>query len=152
MTLVTAVVCSLIALPQGTQGGAGDEQAIRDVVGRYVDARQVSDPAAIRELFTPDADQLTSSGEWRRGADALVRGMLASSRENAGTRTIAIGRVRFVAAGAALADGEYTITPPEGGPVRRMWTSFLLAEDDAGQWRIAAIRNMLPASPASIGR
>ena len=60
-------------------------------------------------LFTADADQLTSSGEWRRGRDELVRGTLASSKANSGARTITIKTVRFPAPDVAIADGEYVI-------------------------------------------
>ena len=38
-------------------------------------------------LFTADANQLVSSGEWRRGRDAVVKGSLASSQQTQGTRT-----------------------------------------------------------------
>ena len=51
----------------------GDDAAVRDVVRRYVDARDRRDAKATEALFTADADQLVSSGEWRRGRDAVVR-------------------------------------------------------------------------------
>jgi uncharacterized protein (TIGR02246 family) len=120
-----------------------DETAVRDVVKQYVDARERRDAAAIRALFTEDADQLTSSGEWRRGREEVVKGSLASSAANTGTRTIAVETVRFPAAGTALADGAYTIAG--GGGTRNMRTSFVMIRAGTG-WRIAAIRNMLPAS------
>jgi len=44
------------------------------VVAKYVDARERIDPKAVEPLFTSDADQLVSSGEWRRGREAVVRG------------------------------------------------------------------------------
>src|SRR5262245_49319643 len=76
---------------------ASDEAAIRDVVKRYVDARERRDGAAIGALFAADADQLTSSGEWRKGREEVVRGTLASSARTGGTRTIAVEAVRFPA-------------------------------------------------------
>jgi uncharacterized protein (TIGR02246 family) len=112
------------------------------VVKKYVDARGRGDADAIRSLFTEDVDQLTSSGEWRKGRDDLVRGTLASSKSNPGVRTITIESVRFPAPGAAVADGRYEIAGP--GETRRMWTSFLIVRSGT-TWRIAAIRNMLPA-------
>ena len=57
-----------------------DETAIKEVVRKYVEAREARDPKAIEPLLTADADQLVSDGTWRRGRDALVRGMLESSR------------------------------------------------------------------------
>ena len=62
----------------------GDEAAIKDVVARYVDARDHKDAKATEALFTADADQLVSSGEWRKGRDAVVRGTMASSESQRG--------------------------------------------------------------------
>jgi uncharacterized protein (TIGR02246 family) len=143
--LVVSLLIAVSVPPGQSAGEKGDEAAIRDVVRKYVDAREQRDPASIGALFTPDADQLTSSGEWRRGRDALVKGALASSQNNAGKRTIAIDAVRFPADGVALADGAYTISGAQGTAGRNMRTSFLLVKSGDG-WRISAIRNMLPAS------
>jgi uncharacterized protein (TIGR02246 family) len=126
---------------------ARDEADIRDVVKEYVAARERSDPAAIGALFTDGADQLTSSGEWRKGRDEIVRGTLASSARASGTRTITLETIRFPARGVAIADGRYEIAGAQEG-TRRMWTTFVLVRT-SDRWRIAAIRNMLPAPPAS---
>jgi uncharacterized protein (TIGR02246 family) len=126
------------------QSKATDETAVRDVVKHYVDARERGDAAAVAALFTEHADQLTSSGEWRRGRDELVRGTLASSKSNSGARTIAIKTVRFPAADVAIADGEYVIAATATAAARNMWTSFVMIRA-GGRWRIDAIRNMLPA-------
>src|SRR5262249_47741333 len=89
----------------GAQPSKSDEAAVRGVVKSYLDAREHRDGAAVGALFTEDADQLVSSGEWRRGRDAIVRGTLASSASNSGARTITIQTVRFPAKDVALADG-----------------------------------------------
>lgn len=120
-----------------------DEAAVRAVVARYVDAREAIDPKATEALFTPDADQLVSSGEWRKGRDALVKGAMASSRNNAARRTISVESVRFLAPDIALVDGRYTLA---GAAVtRQMWATLILKRGADG-WRITAIRNMLPAA------
>jgi uncharacterized protein (TIGR02246 family) len=123
-----------------------DETAVRQVVQRYVDAREVSDPRAIEVLFTPDADQLVSDGMWRKGREALVQGMLESSRKNPARRTITVESVRLLSADVALADGRYVQKAQPGGKDRAMWTAITLKRGPDG-WRIAAIRNMLPAGP-----
>ena len=130
---------------QGTPGN--DEAAVKDVVRRYVEARERRDAAAIAALFTSDADQLVSSGEWRKGREAVVRGTLASSESSGGKRTILVETVRFVGADTALADGRYEIAGTGGAEARRMWSSFVFQRTPGG-WRIAAIRNMLPSPPA----
>jgi uncharacterized protein (TIGR02246 family) len=146
MTHVLALVLTVAAanpvFGQARPGASTDEQSVREVVRKYVDARDRKDAAAVRALFTEDADQLTSSGEWRRGREEVVKGSLASSAANSGARTITIDAVRFPATGMALADGAYTIG--SGETVRNMRTSFVLVRRE-GAWLISAIRNMLPA-------
>jgi len=127
---------------------AQDDAAVKAVVARYVDAREHRDAAAIAALFTTDADQLVSSGEWRKGRDAVVRGTLASSESTGGHRTITVESVRFVKPDVAIADGRYEITGVTGGQDRRMWSTFVITRGADG-WRIAVIRNMLPAPPAT---
>jgi uncharacterized protein (TIGR02246 family) len=111
------------------------------VVQKYVHARESMDANAIEALFTADADQLVSTGEWRKGRGDVVKGTMASSQSSAGKRTITVVSVRFPAPGLAIVDGRYEIS----GPVTRsMWTTLVLTRSSDG-WRIAAIRNMLPA-------
>jgi uncharacterized protein (TIGR02246 family) len=121
-----------------------DDAAVRALVSRYNAARDEEDPAAIRALFTDDADQLVSSGEWRRGREPLVEGMLRSSRTNPGARTLTVETVRFPAPGVALADARYEIAGAGGSGTRRMWSTFVAVRGADG-WRLSAIRNMLPA-------
>ena len=112
---------------------------------RYVDAREARDPEAVAALFTADADQLVSSGEWRRGRDVLVKGTMASSARTTGTRTVVVETIRMLGPDVAMADGRYEIS---GAETRKMWSTFVMARQQ-GQWRISAIRNMLPAPPAA---
>jgi uncharacterized protein (TIGR02246 family) len=146
--LATATLCliiSLSGLSQGPTSQPKDEAAIRDVVKEYLASRERRDAAALGALFTNDADQLVSSGEWRKGREALVKGTLTSS-ERPGKRTIVLETIRFPTADVAIADGRYEITGGQD-PDRRMWSSFVMTRQ-GGTWRIAAIRNMLPAPPA----
>jgi uncharacterized protein (TIGR02246 family) len=144
---VAAVANPRSAILQQASIQMDDDEAVREVVNKYVDARDRNAEQAIRALFTPDADQLTSSGEWRRGREEIVRGTLTSSKTNPGTRTITIEMVRFPAPGVAIADGRYEIAGAAQAAPRRMWTSFLMVRTQ-NTWRIAAVRNMLPAPAA----
>jgi uncharacterized protein (TIGR02246 family) len=114
-----------------------EEAAVRDVVQRYSDARDGKDPRAIGTLFSDNADQLVSSGEWRRGKEALVQGMLASSARDAGKRILTVETVRFLGRDVAIADARYEIGD------RKMWSTFILRRSSRA-WRIEGIRNMLP--------
>jgi uncharacterized protein (TIGR02246 family) len=121
------------------------EASVRQVIKRYVDAREASDPKAIEPLFTPDADQLVSDGTWRKGREELVRGMLESSKRNPAKRSIAVESVRILSSDVAVADGRYTQKGQAGAKDRDMWTTIIVKRTSDG-WRIAAIRNMLPAA------
>ena len=143
-------VCFIIVASLFTQtpaGGAGDEAAIREVVKKYMDAREKNDASAIEAVFSIDADQLVSSGEWRKGRSEVVRGTLGSSQRSGGKRSIDVVSVRIVAPNVALVDGRYELTGLAGGESRRMWTTLVLIRGSDG-WRITAIRNMLPAAAA----
>ena len=142
--LALLVVWTFLPGPASQDVGGSDDAAVRDVVTRYVAARDGSDAAAIRALFSADADQLTSSGEWRKGREDVVRGALASSKTNPGARTITVESVRFPAPRVAIADGRYEIAGGGQGAARKMWTSFVMIKEGTA-WKIAAIRNMLPA-------
>jgi hypothetical protein len=85
--------------------------------------------------------------QWRKGRAELVIGTLASSQSTGGKRTITVTSVRFLAPGVAIADGHYDLTGLAGGETRNMWTTLVFTRASEG-WRIAAIRNKLPAAPA----
>ena len=139
-------ICILATIPvMAQQPGAAkaDEAAVRDIVQRYTQAREANDPKAIEALFTADADQYTSAGEWRRGLPALVKGMLATSASNPGIRAITVQAVRFVTPDVAIVDGEYRT----GTDTQRLWTTLIVRREAKG-WRIAGIRNMAPTGQA----
>lgn len=120
---------------------AADESTIRATVQKYVDARDAQQPGDVESLFTADADQLVSTGVWRKGRDEIVKGTLASTRNNEGKRTLTVASIRFLTPAVAIADCHYEIS---GATTRKMWSTFVFLRAK-GQWRISAIRNMLPA-------
>lgn len=151
-SISAVVLCWLAQSPavlsaQNPGGGERDGAAIRQLIQKYVDAREQKNSQAVEALFTGDADQLVSSGEWRKGRDQVVRGAMASSARTGGKRTIALESIRYIDSGVAIADGRYVLAGLAGGTTRRMWSTFVLKRTPDG-WRIAAIRNMLPAAPA----
>lgn len=142
-----ALIAALLAAAPALAQPASEEAAIRDVVQRYSDARNANDVKALDALFVDEADQLVSSGEWRRGREAVVKGSLASSAAASGQRTFVVERVRLLAPTVALVDSRYEIGGVSGAAPRSMWAAWLLVRTGDG-WRISAIRNMLPAAPA----
>ena len=139
VAIVMGLLTSAPLSAQEEQSRARDESAVRAVVAQYVDARESRDPKAIGALFTDDADQFNSAGEWRRGRDAIVKGTLQSSQRNSGARSISLKAIRFPSPDVAIADGEYGIG------AQRLWTTLVLARQGEA-WRIAAIRNSTPRS------
>src|SRR5262252_5791062 len=136
LTVAALMACaSLSAQDRNT-----DIAAVKSVVQKYVDAREQNDPKAVEALFTEDADQLVSSGEWRKGRDEVVKGTLASSQATVGKRTVTVETVRFVAPNVAIADGRYEIAGTNADQTRKMWSTFVMTRGSSG-WRIAAIRN-----------
>lgn len=118
------------------------EQAIITLIDRYSQARETKDTVLLKEILTPEIDQLVSSGEWRRGIRTAVQGMQRSSSNNPGTRTLTVEQIRFLHPGTAIADARYVIENPDG-TARKMWSTFLVVKLEK-RWRISAIRNMLP--------
>jgi uncharacterized protein (TIGR02246 family) len=147
---IAACALVLLGLPSFAQTPAADEAAIRELVKRYSDARNANDAKTLESLFVADADQLVSSGEWRRGRDAVVKGSLASSAASSGQRTFTIETVRLLAPTVAIVDSRYEIGGSNGAAPRSMWAAWLIVKTGDG-WRIGGIRNMLPA-PAPAAR
>ena len=150
MRILTIAACcvvtaTLLLHAQQPVARSADEAAVRETVASYMTARARRDARAIEALFTADADQQTTSGEWRRGRAAIVPGTLQSSERNPGARSIRLESVRFLTPDVAIADGPYEIGDAGGAATRRMWTSIVLTRGSDG-WRIAAIRNMVPTS------
>jgi hypothetical protein len=53
----------------------------------------------------------------------------------------------MLAPDVAVVDGRYNLAGLAGGQTRHMWTTLIVKRTPEG-WRIAGIRNMLPAAPA----
>jgi uncharacterized protein (TIGR02246 family) len=130
-------------LAQGAERAA-DESAIRAVIQEFLDARDANDAKRVSAVLTADADQQQTSGERRRGRDAVVKGSLSTQQNTGGKRTIAVDAIRFIAADVALADGRYDSVGRADGSDLHMLTSIVLRRE-GGAWKIAAIRNMVPS-------
>jgi uncharacterized protein (TIGR02246 family) len=146
--LVSAALVSLVvASPLAAQNGsAGDEAAIRAVIKAFIDTREANDAKALGELLTADVDQQQTSGNVRRGREAVVTGSMATQQATGGRRTITVDSLRFVTADVAIADGRYDSVGRSDGTDQRMLTSMVLRREGGG-WKIAAIRNSLPSTP-----
>ena len=121
----------------------GESQEIIDLISSYSTARETKDTVLLKEILIEDVDQLVSSGEWRKGIASAVQGMMQSSSENPGDRTLKVESIRFLNPDVAIVDCRYEIKNSTGA-VRKMWSTFIVVTETE-QWKISAIRNMLPA-------
>ncbi len=118
------------------------KQDIYSLIDTYVQAREKKDKALLNRILADDIDQLVSSGVWRYGKNESMNGMLRSSQNNPGTRSINIEKIRFLNSDCGIVDAKYEIQITNG-TARKMWSTFIVVyiED---MWKISAIRNMLP--------
>lgn len=119
-------------------------KAIASLIDQYSEAREKRDTVLLKAILTTDVDQLVSTGEWRNGISSAVQGMLKSSANSPGTRTLRIENIRLINQTIAIVDCRYEIQNTDG-TMRRMWSTFLVVAEKK-TWKISAIRNMLPAS------
>ena len=120
------------------------QKAIASLIDQYSEAREKSDTVLLKNILTTDVDQLVSTGEWRNGISAAVQGMLKSSANSPGTRTLRIETIRMFSPSIAMVDCRYEIQNTDG-TIRKMWSTFFVVAKK-GIWKITAIRNMMPAS------
>jgi len=128
---------------QGTKPNYKQRKEIYSLIDNYSKARKNRDTVLLKRILTTDVDQLASTGEWRKGIDAAVTGMLRSSDNSPGTRTLHIETIRMLNSNCALVDCRYELQNSDG-TIRKMWSTFIIVADKS-TWKIAAIRNMLPA-------
>ncbi len=153
MTLTMKKACTLflylsISLTQ-VQGQDNNptmaqQKAIGALIDRYSEARERSDTMLLKSILSSDVDQLVSTGEWRIGIGAAIEGMLKSSANSPGTRTLIIDKIRMLDAHGAIVDCRYEIMNNDK-TTRKMWSSFIVVADKS-KWKISAIRNMMPSA------
>jgi uncharacterized protein (TIGR02246 family) len=142
--IICFCVTNSLAFAQDSIAQTKHKKEIHSLIDKYAQARETSDTTLLKSILTHDIDQLVSSGEWRRGFEGASKGMMRSSQRNPGQRTLTVENVRFLTSETAIADARYEIKNSDGS-VRKMWSTFVVVQD-SGVWKIAAIRNMLPAS------
>jgi uncharacterized protein (TIGR02246 family) len=143
LTLLLNFTSTVLLFGQHTTPSAQQQKDISLLIDKYSEAREKRDTVLLKSILTPDIDQLVSTGEWRNGISASVKGMLKSSASTPGTRTLNIEKIRLLNANCAVVDCRYEIKNTDGTP-RKMWSTFMVVTDK-GAWKISAIRNMLPS-------
>ncbi len=144
LLLLLNVTGILVLYGQHNTSTDAQQKAITSLIDQYSEAREKNDTVLLKAILTSDVDQLVSTGEWRNGIAAAIQGMLKSSANSPGTRTLLIEKIKMISPTIALVDCRYEIKNTEGS-IRKMWSTFLVIAKNR-IWKISAIRNMLPAS------
>jgi uncharacterized protein (TIGR02246 family) len=134
----------LVAYSQDTTITKEHRKAITDLIDQYAQAREKNDTILLKDILTVDVDQLVSTGEWREGIRSAIEGMLRSSANSPGTRTLSVAKIQKLNASTAIVDCRYEIQNTDGS-LRKMWSTFIVVADKK-KWKIRSIRNMLPAA------
>jgi len=143
LLLLSHLVCIIVLYGQDVTVNEKQQKAITSLIDQYSQAREKRDTVLLKTILTPDVDQLVSTGEWRVGINAAVEGMLKSSANSPGTRTLHVEKIQTITASSAIVDCRYEIQNADG-TARKMWSTFIVIEDKK-TWKIMAIRNMLPS-------
>jgi hypothetical protein len=143
LLLLSHLVCIMVLFGQDATVNDKKQKAITSLIDQYSQQEEKRDTALLKTILTPDVDQLISTGEWRVGLNAAVEGMMRSSANSPGTRTLHIEKIQTITSSSAIVDCRYEIQNTDG-TVRKMWSTFVVIADKK-TWKIMAIRNMLPA-------
>ena len=137
------LVSIILVYGQGSVPDSKQKKDLYELIDKYSEAREKRDTILLKTILTKDVDQLVSSGEWRSGIEASVKGMLNSSASTPGTRTLIVEKIRLLGSLNGIVDCVYQIKNADGTN-RKMWSTFIVVSE-RGSWKIAAIRNMLPS-------
>jgi len=142
LLLLSHLACIIVFNGQDIKVNDKQQKEITSLIDQYSQAREKRDTALLKTILTPDVDQLVSTGEWRVGLNAAVEGMMRSSANSPGTRTLHVEKIQTITPSSAIVDCRYEIQNADG-TVRKMWSTFIVISDKK-TWKIMAIRNMLP--------
>jgi uncharacterized protein (TIGR02246 family) len=156
MRTAVLIFCAL-TIPGSVMGQtsrvSADEIAARRVVERLEEARHRGDWKATAALFTEDADQLTSAGEWRHGPDEIAKGGATGWAANyTGTGATYTGRVdtvRILHPTVVVVNGTFEITNIGGAGARRGYTTFVVVRR-GDRWLIDVARWMVPTNHGAL--
>jgi uncharacterized protein (TIGR02246 family) len=135
---LVALAC-LAAGPMAARGQGGDEEAVGAALEGFVRAFEARDPKAMAAHWTEGAEYHNLEGRTVHGRDALEKAFVAYfARTPEVSAALRPDATRFLAPGAAMAEGSVTV---RRGPVdpatRARYSALVLKEGDA--WRIAQL-------------
>lgn len=144
--LAASLICgNTMAIAPFSIGQSIDEDAIKEVMAKHVEAWNAHDVDAWAEYFAPDADFMGWSGAAAHGRDSikefhapLFKGMFKHSE----LRILDL-KVRFYAKDVATADGDEVlggVLGPDGEALQQQGLSFLcVLKKEHGKWLMGAM-------------
>src|SRR6185369_12193218 len=136
LLLLSHLACIIVLNGQDIKVNDKQQKEITSLIDQYSQSREKRDTALLKTILTPDVDQLVSTGEWRVGINAAVEGMLKSSANSPGTRTLHVEKIQAITPSSAVVDCRYEIQNADG-TVRKMWSTFIVIVDKQ-TWKIMA--------------
>ena len=138
-------VLALLALPAcsapapAATGTPEDEQAIRDMAGRYAAAYGARDTAALGALVTDDYQDVAPTGQHTQGRGAFVAGVAQEMASMPAGMTMSMTAtttyVSWVDASHAVAGGTWETSPAMPPmPSRGSWMAVMVKQD--GGWKM----------------
>src|SRR6187397_2939274 len=109
LLLLSHLACIIVLYGQDIKVSDKLQKEITTLIDQYSQAREKRDTVLLKTILTPDVDQLVSTGEWRVGLNAAVAGMMKSSANSPGTRTLHLEKIQTLSATSAIADCRYEI-------------------------------------------
>ena len=133
-------LASACAAPAPASGTAADETAIRAIPGKYSEAFNKGDAAALSALVTEDYHAVLPDGTLVKGRSAFEEMEKTGASQRAGlpiNLNIQTTTVDWLSGTAAVAGGTWTLAglPPGAGPEKGAWVGVMKKGDD-GNWRL----------------
>ena len=138
------VFSSICAFTQNHLPSDKENKDLTALIDLYSAIRDKNDTSLLKNILTSDIDQLVSTGEWRVGMASAVQGMQRSSAATPGSRVLKVERIKMLSKSSAIVDCRYEIQNPDH-TLRKMWSAFIVVKEKK-DWKITAIRNMLPTN------
>ena len=104
LLLLSHLACIIVLYGQEITVNDKLQKAITSLIDQYLLTKEKRDTVLLKTILTPDVDQLVSTGEWRIGINAAVEGMMKSSANSPGTRTLHIEKIQIISPSSAIVD------------------------------------------------
>ena len=96
LLLLSHLACIIVLSGQDIKVNDKLQKEITSLIDQYSQAREKRDTALLKTILTPGVDQLVSTGEWRVGLNAAIEGMMKSSANSPGTRTLHVEKIQTI--------------------------------------------------------